>query len=233
MASARFSSDVLQMFSPEAILEKIQKYHHNKAKEKIRQRNEKGWMKINKEIIDYWEYKQNKEFVPSYIEKNEEEIKEVEKFHFKLSLSENPLEGWNWIKERFARKLHEKLFKSDKEYRIKAKTAIFNGRPFCPFSRREAKWITTEDERNDKIQGLCYGCFFQGIYHKALSVKGTELWEKDVFTKDSALKISEKEKSELFYKDDGRKGKEQKKRMEAHYKLYERLYVMMGSLPRA
>jgi len=220
---AAFEEKSAPTFSPEAIFAKIQKYNHNKVKEKIRQRNEKGWMKINKEIKDRWELKQNKEFFPCYIEKNQYENEETERFIFKLSLSENPLEGWNWIKERFVRKLHEKLFKSDKEYRRKAKKAIFNGSPFCPFSRREAKWITTEDERNDKIQGLCYGCFFHGIYHKALSVKGTELWEKDVFTKDSALKISKKEKSELFCKDDGRKVKEQKKRMEDHRKIYKRL----------
>jgi hypothetical protein len=213
------------MFSPEAILEKIQKYHHNKAKEKIRQRNEKGWMKINKEIIDYWEYKQNKEFVPSYIEKNEEEIEQVKKLHLKLSKSENPLEGWNWIKERFVRKLHESLFKSNKDYRIKAKIAIFRGLPFCPFKRDVVWWITTEYEINDPMQGLCLFCFLRGIYHKLLSVKGTELWEKDVFTKNLGIKISKKQKRE-FYKDDGKTRKEQKKRMEALATSLTKFYEM-------
>ena len=211
---ATFHETSVAMFSPEVILEKIQKYHHNKAKEKISQRNEKGWKEINKEIIDYWEYKQNKEFVPSYIEKNEEQIEQVKKNNFKLSKSEDPLEGWNWIKERFARNLHESLFKSNKDYRRKAKISIFRGLPFCPFKRDIVWWITTEDETNDPMQGLCLFCFLRGIYHKLFSVKGTELWEKDVFTKSLGIKLTKKEKK-YFYKDEGKTRKEQKKRMEA------------------
>jgi len=131
MASARFSSD--------AISAKIQKYHQNKVTGKIRKRNENGWQKIHKEMIDYWKDKQqNREFIPLYHEKDKHDNEAAAKMHEKLCKSENPLDGWNWIKERFVRKLHERLSQSDEEYREKTKEAISAGYPFCPFERRVA-----------------------------------------------------------------------------------------------
>jgi len=187
---------VARLFSPDAISAKIQKYRQNKATVKIRQRNENGWLKIHKEMTNYLKDKQqNREFIPSYIEKDEYENKAAEKkMHEKLWKSENPLDGWNRIKERFVRKLHERLFKNDEEYSENAKKAIFAGYPFCPFERRVAFWITTENERfiNEGIQGLCFCCFMNGVYHKAMSVKGTELFEKDVFTKRFKIFITGK-----------------------------------------
>jgi len=54
------------------------------------------------------------------------------------------------------------------------------------------------------------------VYHKAMSVKGTELWEKDVFTKRFKTFIGKKEKRK-FSEDDGKTSKEQKKRMELYH----------------
>jgi len=163
-------------------------------------------------MIDYWKDKQNREFIPSYHEKDKYENEAAAKMHAKLWKSENLLDGWNWIKERFVRKLHERLFQNDEEYSVKAKQAIFAGYPFCPFERRVAFWITTENERfiNESIQGLCFCCFMNGVYHKAMSVKGTELWGKDVFTKCFKIFITDKEKRK-FFEDEGKTQKEQKK----------------------
>jgi hypothetical protein len=88
-----------QKFSSDTISAKIQKYHQNKATEKIKKRNENGWQKIHKEMIDYRKDKQNRKCIPCYIEKDEYENKVAAKMHATLRKSEYPLDGWNQIKE--------------------------------------------------------------------------------------------------------------------------------------
>jgi hypothetical protein len=114
--------------------------------------------------------------------------------------------------------LHERLFESDEEYKENTKEAIISGYPISPFERRVAFWITTENEPcyNEAIQGLCFCCFMNRVYHKAMSVKGTELWEKDVFTKRFKIFITDKQKRK-FYEDEGKTQKEQKKRMALYH----------------
>jgi hypothetical protein len=108
--------------------------------------------------------------------------------------------------------LHERIFESDEEYNENAKEAIFSGYPFCPFERRVAFWITTENEKfiNEAIQGLCFCCFMNGVYHKAMSVKGTELWEKTCSPNVSKYS-SQTKKKENFSKTKAKPRKNKKK----------------------
>lgn len=131
--------------------------------------------------------------------------------HRELSESGEALDGWNWIRERFVRKLHENLFKRDREYREATRLAIFNGYPFCPFERRAACWITVlfpyqtipPEIYDHPMEGLCYSCFKNKVYHKAMTVWGTELTESDCFTTPMRV-ICENSDIKKFFKDEGR-----------------------------
>jgi len=160
------------------------------------------------------------EYLLSGLSLEEIEKQEIMYMHQTLSESEDAFDGWNWIKERFVRKLHETLFKSDNEYRDNTSTAILNGYPFCPFEGRVAFWISIKDFRGGAhlehpMEGLCLSCFRNKVYHKVMTVAGTELSKEDRFTLPWRI-VCGKAVKKAFFKDDGHSKKVQKQRMKLH-----------------